>query len=237
MDLQTKLQCSSREKKNALARKQVYRRDKIRSKIPEESLMPAAKETISTELLKQCGMTKLYTTFKNLNIQTEFSLQKNARLNISVANTALFFHFCEESHVKVLEVSEDKKEILLNIKIFDFSDPGEVLHNSLLVICYPQFLVIHTRKIPESVSTLDAFHKHSLPRIVYENVAEFTRVKLDDDWQYYFRRPLKKGDPRYEHSEIINGQRVVYKHVDDVWFENYPDQRNVYTWFQTVLEK
>src|SRR3990167_9322322 len=122
MDLQTKLQCSSREKKNALARKQVYRRDKIRSKIPEESLMPAAKETIPTELLKRCGMTKLYTTFKNLNIQTEFSLQKNAGLGIWVANTTLAFYFCEESHVKVLEVSEDKKEILLNIKIFDFSD-------------------------------------------------------------------------------------------------------------------
>ena len=86
------------------------------------------------------------------------------------------------------------------------------------------------------MSTLDAFHKHSLPRIVYENVAEFTRVKLDDGLQY-FQRPLKKGDPQYEHSEIINGQRVVYKHVDDVWFENYPDQQNVYTWFQTVLEK
>ena len=236
MDLQTKLECSSREKKKTLAREEVFSRNKIRSKIPENQTI--VKETIPAELLKQCGMTKVFTAFNNINIQTEFTLQKITRLDIWATNKALLFYFCKESHVKVLEVSGDKKQILLNIKINNLSDPDQPLYNSLLLIQVEgnlQFLFIHNRRtMPESVTTIDAFHKHSLPRIVYENITEFTRVKLDD-WKDYLRRPLKKGDPQCEHYGTINGQCVVYKIVDNVWFENYPDKRVVTTCFQTAI--
>ena len=239
LDLQSKLENSNREKKKTLARKGVEEREKIRFHVREAPPQTDTPEAIPREVLKKCGMTKLFAAFEKLNLSCEFSLNKSKIFQLITTSQGVLCRFSKEVEIEVLDLVMEKKEILTRLIVNNLSDPEQPHHNQLLLIqaaSLSSFTFIQSDKVAESISSIQTFDFHTLPRKVYENPAEFVRVPRLGS--YYFKRPVKRGVNHVsEHTQIINGQTVLFRKHKDIWFEYYEDKRSVtYSSFVATLK-